>query len=136
MKTTLIAIIFTSLFIGSSFAQTPRKAANAYRNEGYRLIWSDEFSTDGRPDARKWSYEKGFERNHEDQYYQRENCWCEDGMLIFEARKERRVSFEYNPNPTWGTRRLSMPTTHPHQSVLAENSRSHTGGLRYAQRFL
>lgn len=101
MKTTLLAIIFTSLFVGSSFAQTPRKAANAYRGEGYKLVWSDEFTKDGRPDARKWSYEKGFERNHEDQYYQRENCWCEDGMLIFEARKERRVSFEYNPNPTW-----------------------------------
>ena len=101
MKTTLLTIIVTSLFVGSSFAQTPRKATNAYRNEGYKLVWSDEFSKDGRPDARKWSYEKGFERNHEAQYYQRENCWCEDGMLIFEARKERRVSFEYNPTPTW-----------------------------------
>ena len=62
------------------------------------MVWSDEFNKDGRPDARWWSYEKGFERNHEAQYYQRENVECRDGLLIFEGRRERRISHEYDPN--------------------------------------
>ena len=100
MRTQLLTIVF-ALLAGSTFAQTPHKAANAYKREGYRLVWSDEFTKEGRPDACKWRYEKGFERNNEAQYYQRENAWCEDGKLIIEGRKERRISHEYNPNPTW-----------------------------------
>lgn len=98
MRRYLILSLLGLLFAGSAFAQTPSKEANKYRNEGYRLVWSDEFSVDGRPDPRKWSYEKGFERNHEAQYYQRENVECRDGLLVFEGRREKRISFEYNPN--------------------------------------
>ena len=100
MRTPLLTTLLALLVCFSS-AQTPRKAANAYRSEGYRLVWSDEFDRDGRPDARKWRYEIGFERNQEAQYYQRENAWCKDGLLVIEGRKERRISHEYNPNPTW-----------------------------------
>ena len=104
MRTSLLTIIF-ALTIGSTFAQTPHNAANAYKREGYHLVWSDEFTKEGRPDASKWRYEMGFERNQEAQYYQRENAWCEDGKLIIEGRKERRISHEYNPNPTWWDQR-------------------------------
>lgn len=60
---------------------------------GYQLVWSDEFNKDGPPDSSSWNYEKGFVRNHELQYYQPENAWCEKGILIIEARKENK------PNP-------------------------------------
>lgn len=43
--------------------------------DGYRLVWSDEFTTDGRPDTTSWGYEHGFVRNLEDQWYQEENAW-------------------------------------------------------------
>ncbi|MBP3318331.1 MAG: glycoside hydrolase family 16 protein [Alistipes sp.] len=98
MKKGILILLLSAVAAGSVFAQTSRRDANAYRKEGYKLIWSDEFNKDGRPDPSKWSYEKGFERNHEAQYYQRENVECKDGLLIFEGRKERRVSFEYDPN--------------------------------------
>ena len=98
MKKLILILLLSTLFVDMSQAQTSRRDANAYRKEGYKLIWSDEFNKDGRPDPSKWSYEMGFERNHEAQYYQRENVECKDGMLVFEGRKERRVSFEYNPN--------------------------------------
>ena len=58
----------------------------------WKLIWSDEFDQPGLPDPAKWSYETGFVRNHEAQYYtsdRKENARVEDGMLIIEARKEQ-----------------------------------------------
>ncbi|MGN6439440.1 MAG: glycoside hydrolase family 16 protein [Agriterribacter sp.] len=58
-----------------------------HAQEKYKLVWSDEFDKDGRPDSTKWNYEKGFVRNEEFQWYQPENARCEKGMLIIEAKK-------------------------------------------------
>ncbi len=63
--------------------------------QGYRLVWSDEFNHDGQPDSLNWSYEQGFVRNHELQWYQPENATCQNGLLVIEARKENR------PNPAY-----------------------------------
>lgn len=97
MKITLFPLLLL-LAAAEVHAQTPRRDANAYRREGYRLVWSDEFTTDGRPDPCRWGYEEGFERNHEAQYYQRDNALCRDGILTIEARRERRPSAEYDPD--------------------------------------
>lgn len=35
----------------------------------YKLVWSDEFDYDGLPDSSKWTYEEGYVRNKEIQYY-------------------------------------------------------------------
>jgi beta-glucanase (GH16 family) len=56
---------------------------------GYTLAWADEFNVDGPPDPANWSYERGFVRNEELQWYQPENARCEGGNLIIEARRER-----------------------------------------------
>ena len=48
----------------------------------WRLVWSDEFNGNGRPDEATWSYEEGFVRNHEDQWYQAANAFLQDGLLI------------------------------------------------------
>ena len=50
------------------------KAAEAYASEGYKLVWSDEFDANGRPDPSKWTYERGFVRNEELQWYRPDNC--------------------------------------------------------------
>src|SRR6476660_6364708 len=42
--------------------------------QGYELVWADEFSKDGWPDPRNWTYERGFTRNHEAQWYQADNA--------------------------------------------------------------
>ena len=65
-------------------------AAQEY--EGYELVWSDEFDEPGRP-ADCWSYEEGFVRNNELQWYQSDNASVHDGCLVITARAE---SF---PNP-------------------------------------
>lgn len=56
------------------------------QNNGWQLIWHDEFEVDGRPDSTKWNYERGFERNEELQWYTPENVFQSDGHLVIEAR--------------------------------------------------
>lgn len=60
------------------------------RDDSWKLVWSDEFDRDGKPDPEIWEYERGFERNKELQWYQPENVTCQDGHLVFEARRETR----------------------------------------------
>lgn len=55
----------------------------------WKLVWSDEFNKDGLPDPKKWTYEEGYIRNGEAQYYTKgrsENARIEKGRLIIEAR--------------------------------------------------
>lgn len=57
--------------------------------EGYsKLVFSDEFDTDGAPDPEKWNFERGFIRNGEMQYYTDRNAVCRDGRLIIEVRAD------------------------------------------------
>lgn len=79
---------------------------------GYRLVWSDEFEKAGRPNPSNWVFEQGFLRNLELQWYQEQNAFCENGILIIEGRKERK------PNPTyikgskeWNTSRENIEYT-------------------------
>ena len=66
------------------------------RAAGWTLVWSDEFDTDGLPDASKWDYDTDRNAvgwfNNELQYYARnrlENSRVEGGRLIITARKEQ-----------------------------------------------
>lgn len=64
---------------------------------GWQLVWHDEFDTDGRPNLDNWDYERGFVRNRELQWYQPENAFCENGVLVIEGRRERKPNPTYNP---------------------------------------
>jgi beta-glucanase (GH16 family) len=93
----LIGLAVPALLSISGEAQSPVNSDAATPPSGYTLVWSDEFSQDpdGLPDPNKWSYEVGFIRNQESQYYTQarlENARIEKGQLIIEARKE-----EYTP---------------------------------------
>ncbi len=57
--------------------------------DGYDLVWSDEFDGDGPVDGSKWIFEEGFVRNRELQWYQPENAFRENGLLVIEGRRER-----------------------------------------------
>jgi hypothetical protein len=60
----------------------------------------------------KWSYETGYVRNHERQFYtraRRENARVEGGMLIIEARKERYPIPGPDPTAKSGGRRRKGP---------------------------
>jgi beta-glucanase (GH16 family) len=61
------------------------------------LVFADEFNIDGRPDPNNWTYERGFIRNNELQWYQPENASCENGWLIIEGRREKKPNPNYRP---------------------------------------
>lgn len=84
-------IVITVLTVVYGFVSNTEKVL---KDRGYKLVWSDEFSKDGTPDEKNWSYETGFVRNQENQWYQKENALCKDGFLIIEAKKENKN----NPN--------------------------------------
>jgi beta-glucanase (GH16 family) len=77
----------------------------------WKLIWADEFDREGPPDPAKWSYEEGFVRNRELQYYTKgraENARVENGHLVIEARRERFPNARYQadaPERRWPQRR-------------------------------
>ena len=75
------------------FAQ--EKSSPADTSGGYRLVWADEFNREGAPDTSNWRFEKGFVRNQEFQWYQRENAYCSNGLLVIEGRHE------IMPNPLY-----------------------------------
>ncbi len=61
----------------------------------YQLVWADEFETAGRPNPQNWTYEHGFVRNRELQWYQPENAYCTNGLLVIEARREHKDNPDY-----------------------------------------
>lgn len=65
-------------------------------------VWSDEFNGEGPLDETKWGFEKGFVRNEELQWYQKDNAFQEDGMLVIEGRTEDKPNPGYDPlGTTW-----------------------------------
>ncbi|WP_237151489.1 glycoside hydrolase family 16 protein [Oryzibacter oryziterrae] len=80
----------TTLSFGPAMAAPPT---------GYKLVWHDEFSTDGLPSARNWVYDTEANKtgwyNNELQYYAARrlaNTRVKDGKLHIIARKERLTS--------------------------------------------
>jgi len=67
----------------------------------WKLVWSDEFNSDGLPDASKWGYDVGGHGwgNKELQNYtarRQENARVENGVLIIEARRDGNESQPYS----------------------------------------
>ena len=74
--------------------------------------WSDEFDVDGAPDASRWTFEEGFVRNEELQWYQSDNAFVEGGLLVIEGRTEDRPNPNYDPSSTdWRTLRETIEYT-------------------------
>ena len=69
----------------------------AGQKDDYKLVWADEFNKDGPPDSANWTFERGYVRNHELQWYQPENVYCRDGCLIIEADKVHFKNPDYVP---------------------------------------
>jgi beta-glucanase (GH16 family) len=84
-------LVFITTFCAINGAQNV--AHSRFFEDGYQLVWADEFNKDGNPDPRNWTYEQGFVRNEELQWYQPENAFCKNGLLVIEARKTEK------PNP-------------------------------------
>lgn len=92
------------LFSLAGHAQQPSTPKS---DAGWKLVWADEFNTNGAPDTKNWVFESGFVRNHELQWYQSQNARCENGLLIIEGRREQQ------PNPTYQATSTDWKTSRP-----------------------
>ena len=83
------------------------------KHKGYRMVWNDEFNVEGTPSEKNWSYESGFVRNNENQWYQKENAYCQNGFLIIEAKSERKINpdFVSYDHKDWRKKRDSIRVT-------------------------
>jgi len=81
----IIAILVCSFH---GIAQQPYKGSS---QKFTRLVWADEFNKNGLPDSTSWSYEKGYIRNKELQFYtssRSENIAVKNGMLHIVVRRD------------------------------------------------
>ena len=56
--------------------------ANMLGQSTYKLVWSDEFNKPGKPDSTVWSFEDGFVRNEELQWYQPSNAFVYNRPIV------------------------------------------------------
>lgn len=115
----LTGIVFTTAACRSTkeFFVSPEKI------EGYKLVWADEFNKDGKPDTTVWRYEHGFVRNEEAQWYQDENAYCKNGLLIIEGRKESKPNPRYEEgSKDW--RRVRKTVDYTSSSINTSGKRS------------
>ncbi len=75
-----------------------QQQAPASAQQGWELVWADEFATD-KLDMQSWKIETGGDGwgNHELENYtaRKENIRLENGMLVIEARKEKFAGNDY-----------------------------------------
>ena len=76
------------LFITFSHTVTTQAQFNP-AGTGYQLVWQEEFEQDGEVNPEIWSFEKGFVRNNELQWYQAANATQQDGMLVITGKREQ-----------------------------------------------
>lgn len=91
----VVHAVFLAWAVPSTDARHPSQRSTAFDRSApeYELVWADEFEREGSPDPANWTYERGFVRNQELQWYQAENARVANGLLIIEARRESK------PNP-------------------------------------
>ena len=105
----LAALALMAVLAGPAGAQGAESAAPSAIPPGYRLVWSDEFKTDGHPDPGKWVYDTARNKpgwhNNELQYYtgaRLQSARVQGGKLLITARKETLSS-----EPDWGGQRYT-----------------------------
>jgi beta-glucanase (GH16 family) len=103
------------------FGQSAGSLVQKNAGDDWELVWADEFETDGLPDPKNWTFETGFVRNNELQWYQPDNARCKGGFLIIEGRREHKPNPNYQPTSSnWKTNRPAIDYT---------ASSLHTNGL-------
>lgn len=93
MKHKTLTLALAAAFCLSTSAQTTNNAPTDYT--GWTMVWHDEFDGNGKLDETIWKAEHGFVRNEEYQWYQAENAYRRDGLLVLEGR------LDSIPNPRY-----------------------------------
>lgn len=108
MKKTFLTLCFSLLSFSASMAQKsinplpPVLPGEEGRADAWHLAWHDEFDGSGDFDAKKWQSEVGFLRNEEDQWYQPDNTYRQNGLLVIEGRLDSIPNPGYRPRQEEG----------------------------------
>ncbi|MFT3936594.1 MAG: glycoside hydrolase family 16 protein [Chitinophagaceae bacterium] len=111
MKPLLCVCAIICIFILQACTAKDKASMVSGGEQTRKLVWAEEFNYTGLPDSSKWSYENGFVRNGEPQYYtvkRLENCHVENGMLVIEARKETWPNAAYKAGSTNASQKDSL----------------------------
>jgi beta-glucanase (GH16 family) len=101
-KNIVLLVLFLCLSCSRSINPYQASKVSPATYPGYQLVWNEEFDKDGKPDSSAWSHEQRFQRNHELQYYQRENAHVKGGVLIIEGKREKVKNKSYDAgSPDW-----------------------------------
>jgi beta-glucanase (GH16 family) len=88
MKRYLPVFSFVLLFGACAIRQKPYAGGSGSFS---KLVWQDEFNGSGLPDSARWTYEQGYVRNRELQFYTKarlQNARMENGNLVITARHD------------------------------------------------
>jgi len=120
MRWRIVVLILLSL------GCTKEEADNPVEERGWDLLWADEFEDAGLPDDEYWSFETGYVRNNEAQYYtdsRLENCKVEGGFLhltalndSFENHAITSASIETKGKVSFHYGRIEVRARMPHQA--------------------
>ena len=100
------AVVFAYKHSGDNLGFTDNLSVTKVGEGPLVLMWSDEFDGVGSPDESKWGFEEGFVRNNELQWYQQDNVYQDNGVLVIEGREEQRPNPNYIEGSTdWRTSR-------------------------------
>lgn len=98
----LLILILLVLSCKQKKSSTQKENVTKNRNDGFELVWSDEFEYSGLPDSTKWWYDTEGNNagwgNNEAQFYTEsriENARVENGNLKVIAQKENYENKEY-----------------------------------------
>ncbi|MBV5282966.1 MAG: glycoside hydrolase family 16 protein [Paludibacter sp.] len=110
----ILIILFSSIvspIVASTNPCTP-DASQPKKVAGMILVFSEEFNYEGAPNPEIWSFENGFQRNEELQWYQSKNANCKNGCLVIEGKKENFPNPNYIPeSKSWKTNRQNVNYT-------------------------
>lgn len=98
-------------FADDDFKSPAPKTVKTSDGRELSLVWSDEFNGEGAPDPDAWSYEIGFVRNNEEQYYvdgRPENIFQKDGLLTIRTLKE---DYDVSDKPNNKGRKIAKYTS-------------------------
>ncbi|HEY8064158.1 MAG TPA: acyltransferase family protein [Methylosinus sp.] len=90
------ALLFCALGVATFALAGKSHAAETKRSAPARLVHEEDFSRAGALDENFWSYESGFIRNREAQYYRPSNVFVANGALVLEGRAEGVVNPLYD----------------------------------------
>jgi beta-glucanase (GH16 family) len=94
MKTYLLSFMMALVVLSCKKTADVNGIYSAQKSEArssFQLVWADEFNYSGLPDSNFWTYETGFVRNNESQYYVAKrlaNSKVQNGSLIITAQND------------------------------------------------